>query len=505
MPNTSPAQPASRSKPGDGAGRLIRRDQKQCRRHAPQPSPAAGEGEIGSAPCCSLSRGGRGLGRGPPSRPNASTMPAGNHRRRPAPPHQSQRHNLLADLEVQPLVRLPYGGGDPTGGDVCAHHRHVAQRQQAPVGKRHGVAADLSAELRGAKHRRPNALLRGLQPPRQLPGGDALGDGPAKMAAEIAQAPGLPFRRCTPPRHPKTPPRRCPHGSAVAASAANARPEATDARGPARSPRTAPPPAGRPAPRARPSTARPAPSSPQFLQYWRKALSSCAQRPSPSKVSSRAPIASAAVCTTWPSATTASLVVAPPMSRLSTVPWSCRDKATAPLPCAASRASRWWPAAAATSRPRSSARLAPMAAAFLLAAALPVRMSAPLSTSRERMPALSYASRTSLATASASIAPSAAYGVRVTGDLCTSSRSTTSYRSDSTRRRRYSSDSVRCEVAEPTSMPRSAAARACPRPALAGRPNPASSSARARARPRARPSRGRRAPASAAGQASRRS
>ena len=82
----------------------------------------------------------------------------------------------------------------------------------------------------------------------------------------------------------------------------------------------------------------------------------------------------------------ANLVVPPPMSTLSRVaPWP-RDSATAPEPWAASWHSMWWPAEAQTNLPASSENRSAMARALRRLIASPVRMTAPLSTSRVRSP-----------------------------------------------------------------------------------------------------------------------
>ncbi len=82
-----------------------------------------------------------------------------------------------------------------------------------------------------------------------------------------------------------------------------------------------------------------------------------------------------------PFSISASLVVPPPMSTLSTVPFVALDMATAPEPCAAIWHSMWWPADAQTNLPDTSENRSAMARALWRLIASPVRMTAPESTS----------------------------------------------------------------------------------------------------------------------------
>ena len=150
--------------------------------------------------------------------------------------------------------------------------------------------------------------------------------------------------------------------------------------------------------------------------------------PAASHANSRAPMSSAAVSSTRPSRQTASFVVPPPMSMLSTSGVAgSRDLRTAPDPCAASRLSRWCPAVAHTNLPAWPLNSATMAPAFSWRAASPVVITAPVSTSSGAQPASRYERSMKAPSASVSMRRPDAYGVRDTSERWMTFRSTTPY------------------------------------------------------------------------------
>jgi hypothetical protein len=126
-------------------------------------------------------------------------------------------------------------------------------------------------------------------------------------------------------------------------------------------------------------------------------------RLSASSAISRPPTSSAAVSTTSPFVTSASLLVPPPTSTFRMVWPVSRDRATAPEPCAAITVSRLCPAEAHTNLPASDANRSAMERALVRFTASPVRMIAPVSTWLGVSPASSYDRRTKSPSWSASI------------------------------------------------------------------------------------------------------
>ncbi len=124
----------------------------------------------------------------------------------------------------------------------------------------------------------------------------------------------------------------------------------------------------------------------------------------------------AVVATTVPLTIRASFVVPPPMSTWMMVVPSRRDRATAPEPCAASVASRAWPAVAQTNFPPSRAKSSSSSRALCRSRAAPVRITAPVSTSSRASPASRYQPAMAVSSAAASIVSPAAYGVRTMGE-----------------------------------------------------------------------------------------
>ena len=111
----------------------------------------------------------------------------------------------------------------------------------------------------------------------------------------------------------------------------------------------------------------------------------------------------------------AALVVPPPMSRLTTAAPVSSEKRWAPLPRPAMADSRSGPAVSTTKSPARPLNRSRTRAAFLLRAASPVMMTAPVASWSGRRPQAAYSSATSVRRASPSMVQGFSMGVRWMG------------------------------------------------------------------------------------------